>query len=430
MEYLTIIAFSLVLLVTMLCDAHLLYALSAGYALFFSYGLMKGYTARQLFKHSWDGAKNVGSLLFLFALIGLLTGTWRASGTIAYLVVQSASMLMPSLFILSSFVLCAAISMLTGTAFGTSATMGVICMTVGNVLGLDPAYLGGAILSGSYFGDRMSPMSSSAHLTAKITGTDIFMNIKNMFRSALFPLLLTCLFYLFLGSEHSGDAIPEHTFQLLQHSFVLSWPAVIPALLMIVLACAKVHAKYSMLVGIVSASMLCVFVQDMSLQALFTLYWYGFSSANAQLTVILGGGGLSSMLTVACIVAISSAYVGIFTLTEFFQGMHRYIARLAQSISPFGSTILVAFCTCMMTCNQTLSIFLTKSLCEKQYTHKEHVALAIENSAVLMAGLIPWNIACSVVLANVHAPMSSIFFAFFLYLTPLCSVFFFSKLRT
>ncbi len=427
MEYMVMGAFSLVLLLTIVWGVHLLYALAAGYILFFLYGLYKGCSVKELALHSLDGTRKLGNLLLLFCLIGILTGTWRASGTIAYLVVHSAMFLVPSLFICSTFLLCAFISMLTGTSFGTSATMGVICMTMGNILGLEPAYLGGAILSGSYFGDRMSPMSSSAHLVAKITQTDIFLNIKRMFRSCIGPCILTGAVYLFLGSRGTQASMPLQALELFEKSFTLSWHTVLPAALMIVLTCCRVHAKISMLVSIVSASALCVFLQGMPAEQVLRLYWFGFTSQDASLNAILGGGGLQSMITVTCIVFISSAYVGLFQLSRMFENLQARMALWARRITPFGTSLVVALFACMMTCNQTLSIFLTKILGEQQYESKEDLAHAIEDSAVVMAGLVPWNIACSVVLANVGAPLHSIFYACFLYFLPMGSFFLFKK---
>ncbi len=427
MEYFVIIFFSLILLISVFFNIHLLYALLLGYILFFVYGLHKGCRAKELFLHSWNTAKNIGSMLFLFCLIGILTATWRASGTIVFLVVSCAPLLIPSFFIFSSFILCMLISMFTGTAFGTSATMGVICMTMGNVLGIDPAFLGGAILSGSYFGDRMSPMSSSAHLVAKITRTDIYRNIMNMFITCLIPLLLTSLFYMYLGFESAQKNIPLETLTLFKESFVLTWPAAIPAVLVLGLVIFKINIKNIMGLSIVSASILCVFLQDMTVMQLLTLYWAGFTSPNPMMQSILGGGGLVSMITVVFVVGLSSSYIGLFQITRLLDNIKEHIVHLAERVSPFGSTLVVALFTCMLTCNQTLSIFLTKSLCEPQYTKAEDLALSLENTVVLMAGLVPWNIACSVVLANVDAPVASIFYAAFLYLTPMVSFFIFCK---
>ncbi len=427
MEYLVIALFSVALLVSMLWGFHLLYALVFGYVVFFTYGLYTGCTVRKLLQESWEHSKNIGSLLLIFCLIGILTGTWRASGTIAFLVVESSLILIPSLFLVSTFLLCALVSLLTGTAFGTSATMGVICMTMGNVLGVDSAYLGGAILSGSYFGDRMSPMSSSAHLVAKITQTNIFLNIKSMFYSCLLPTSLTCVLYVFLGRQNLGSTVPTDTLVLFQENFALSWLVATPALFMIILAFCKIHVRIIMLAGILSASVLCLYVQNMTFVELLQVYWGGFQSSNMILNSILGGGGLVSMLTVACIVAISSSYVGLFQASNLLGNIKEHIAHLAHKVSPYGSTMIIALFTCMMTCNQTLSIFLTKYLCDKQYYATEDLAHAIENTTVVMAGLVPWNIACSVVLANIHAPIMSIFYAFFLYLLPLLSIWTFSR---
>ncbi len=425
MEYLVIAAFSL--FTTVFMGIHVLYALGIGYALFFLYGLYKKKKPLALLLASWGSTKNIGSLLFFLALISLLTASWRASGTIAFLVVNSTYIIEPSLFVLSAFILCGIVSMLTGTSFGTSATMGVICMTLGNVFNIDPAHLGGAILSGSYLGDRMSPMSSSAHLIAKVTQTDIFVNIKNMLRTCILPFIATCIVYVLIGYRDVPYEIPQSVFAVFEENFNLHFFAVIPALLIVVLTFCKVHARTTVLLSTASASLLCITLQGMAFSDLLSLYWFGFQSSDTLLNAILGGGGLASMVKVLSVVAISTSYVGLFQETEIFENMKEQIARLSARLSPFGATCCVAIVTCMMTCNQTLAILLTNSLCEKEYASREELAHAIENSAVLFAGLVPWNVACSVILSNVGAPMSSILYASLLYLIPLASLYFFRK---
>lgn len=422
MEYFVIVLFALILLISMVLEISLLYALLLGYVVFFAYGIYKGCSAKSLFLDSWDKTKSIGNMLFLFCLIGVLTATWRASGTIAFIVVLSESLLIPQIFIFVSFFLCLIISMLTGTSFGSSATMGVICMIVGNVFGMDPALLGGAILSGCYFGDRLSPMSTCAMLIAKITYTDIYTNLKNMSITAIIPLILTSFFYLFLGFDASHKSCTLDTFQVFRTHFNLSWLTVFPIVVLIVSTFCKMPIRNTMLLGTLSAILLCFFVQNQSLTEILELCIKGFESENSDLNRMLGGGGLLSMLTVSCIVGISSSYMGLFYTSGLLENLKGHIEKLSEKISVFSTTVLVATMTSMITCNQTLTILMTKMLCETQYTSKEELALALEDSAVLIPGIIPWSIACSVILVNINAPMESILYGFFLYLLPLVEI--------
>lgn len=142
---------------------------------------------------------SVRTIFIVFMLIGMLTGVWRASGTIAYIITLASDFIEPSIFILIAFLLNCAVSFLLGTSFGTSATMGVITMSIGMTIGMPPAMVGGAILAGVYFGDRMSPVSTSALLVSVLTEVDLYTNIRNMAKSAVLPFLISCVIYFALG---------------------------------------------------------------------------------------------------------------------------------------------------------------------------------------------------------------------------------------
>ena len=118
-------------------------------------------------------------------LIGALTASWRASGTIAYLVSYASEIISPSWSLLGTFILNAALSSLIGTSFGTAATMGVVTMSLCVGMGVSPFWAGGAALAGAYVGDRCSPVSTSAQLVCAVTGTELYKNIKNMLRTGL-----------------------------------------------------------------------------------------------------------------------------------------------------------------------------------------------------------------------------------------------------
>ena len=134
----------------------------------------------------------------------------------------------------------------------------------------------------------------------------------------------------------------------------------------------------------------------------------------------MDGGGISSMVKVAAIVCISSSYAGIFQSTGLLDGLKAGLLKLGKRITPFGAILLASICTSMIACNQTLSIMLTDQLSSELEPDAHRMALDLENSAVLVAPMIPWSIAGAVPLATVGAPITSIFASFFLYLVPVC----------
>lgn len=213
----------------------ILYALLFGLLCFSIYCLAKGYSARETGSMLWEGISQVRNILIIFVFIGGLTAVWRISGTIPYILYYAVGFIHPRYFVLCTFLLCSSMSFLTGTSFGTASTMGVICMLISNAAGLSPFLTGGAILSGSFFGDRCSPMSSSAQLICSLTRTDIYQNIKLMCRSSAVPLAVTCILYVVLASGSSAPADRE-LLDLFRTNFSLHWAAMLPAVLILVLS--------------------------------------------------------------------------------------------------------------------------------------------------------------------------------------------------
>ncbi|MBQ3548455.1 MAG: sodium:proton antiporter [Oscillospiraceae bacterium] len=419
MEFAVLLVFALSLLLCLVLDISLLAALVFGFFLFCGYGLYRGHTLAAVGRMALSGIKTVKNILFLFVLIGMITAFWRASGTIAYIVYHATAVFSPATMLLSTFLLCSVLSVLTGTAFGTAATMGVICATIARSMGLDPILIGGAVLSGSYFGDRLSPMSTSALLVSTITGTDIYDNIRKMIPVSIVPALLSCVVYFFLGrSAHSAGSAAEIC-TLFEESFTLTPWLLLPALVIVVLSLCKVSVKITMSVSILLAAVLSAAVQGLSLTEILRMALLGYAPAEAALIPIMSGGGLLSMVNVFCIVCLSSTYAGIFKGTGLLNSIKHRLTALAETVTPYGSMLLTAIITVMISCNQTLAIMLTCELCDEMVADKTTRAAYLENTAVVIAPLVPWSIACAVPLHTVNAPALSIAAACYLYLLPI-----------
>ena len=419
MEFAVLLVFALSLLLCLVLDISLLAARVFGFFLFCGYGLYRGHTLAAVGRMALSGIKTVKNILFLFVLIGMITAFWRASGTIAYIVYHATAVFSPATMLLSTFLLCSVLSVLTGTAFGTAATMGVICATIARSMGLDPILIGGAVLSGSYFGDRLSPMSTSALLVSTITGTDIYDNIRKMIPVSIVPALLSCVVYFFLGrSAHSAGSAAEIC-TLFEESFTLTPWLLLPALVIVVLSLCKVSVKITMSVSILLAAVLSAAVQGLSLTEILRMALLGYAPAEAALIPIMSGGGLLSMVNVFCIVCLSSTYAGIFKGTGLLNSIKHHLTALAETVTPYGSMLLTAIITVMISCNQTLAIMLTCELCDEMVADKTTRAAYLENTAVVIAPLVPWSIACAVPLHTVNAPALSIAAACYLYLLPI-----------
>ena len=415
-------AFCTSLLVCLALGGNILYALSAGLVIFVFYGKKQGYSWRALGKMIGAGVKTSGSVLLVFQLIGVLTAFWRACGALPLIICCAVDLIQPKILLLMTFLLNCGVSVLTGTAFGTAATMGTICVSVGVSMGMDPLLLGGAMLSGVYFGDRCSPVSTSALLVSELTGTDIYDNIRCMVKTGLVPFLLSCAVYLALGLSRGDGGAKADLWPLYGREMTLLPIMCLPAVLILVLAAFRVKVKRAMAASILSALLLCVFLRHMDALTLLKTAIFGYTAADAAVGAMLNGGGILSMLRVSIIVMISSAYSGIFRETGLLDRLCERITAMSERTSPYTSMLLTALLAGLVACNQTLTIILTHQLCAPSQKGGEEFAINLENSAVLVAPLIPWSIAGATPLSTGGAPTASIALACYLYLLPLCEL--------
>ena len=417
-----ILLFSLSLIFCLLLKYSVIYALIVGYIIFVTYGLIKGHDLKVLIKKSFEGVLTVKNILLVFILIGMITALWRASGTIAFIVYMGSKLISPSILILLTFLLCSILSFLIGTSLGTAATMGVISVSIGKAMGINPYYLGGAVLSGIYFGDRCSPMSTSALLITELTKTNLYTNIKLMLKTSIIPFVTTCLFYLFLGLKSSTSPVGIDATNIFKENYNLNIVVIVPAILIIILSLFKVNVKKTMLVSIVISFIIAMFFQKESVTSLINYCVYGFHHSNEKLNLMMKGGGILSMLNVGLIVAISSSYSGIFKETKMLVLMKKYLKEFSKKTSNYFVIFLSSIISGAIACNQSLGIILTYELCE-ELEDKQNMAIILENTIVLLAGLIPWNIAMAVPLKTVDIGLMSGLFAFYLYFLPLWNLF-------
>ena len=417
-----ILLFSVSLIFCLLLNFSVVYALIVGYIIFITYGLIKGYDLKVLVKKSFEGVLTVKNILLVFVLIGMITALWRASGTIAFIVYMGSKLILPSILILLTFLLCSILSFLIGTSLGTAATMGVISVSIGKAMGINPYYLEGAVLSGIYFGDRCSPMSTSALLITELTKTNLYTNIKLMLKTSIIPFIATCLFYLFLGLKSSTSPVSIDATNIFKENYNLNIVVIVPAILIIILSLFKVNVKKTMLLSIFISFIIAMFFQKESVTSLINYCVYGFHHSNEKLNSMMKGGGILSMLNVGLIVAISSSYSGIFKETKMLVLMKKYLKEFSEKTSNYFVIFLSSIISGAIACNQSLGIILTYELCE-ELEDKQNMAIILENTIVLLAGLIPWNIAMAVPLKTVDIGLMSGLFAFYLYFLPLWNLF-------
>lgn len=418
-EIIALLLFCAALVTCIACGASIIPALLAGVVIFLVHGRLTGHAFKPMIAKGLATMRAASIVVVTFVLIGILTTLWRAAGTVPFIVANATGLVRPHGVILLTFLLNCLMSLLTGSSFASAATMGVITMTLGTSMNIPPMLLGGAILSGIYFGDRCSPVSTSAQLVKTLTHTNIFDNIRLMLRTAAVPFALTCAIYAAMALCTHPSAKSVNIATLFSKAFDLHWVTVIPAAVLVVLAIARVDVRITMGASALSALPICLFVQHLGWSEIGRALLFGFHCADAQVAPLVDGGGIFSMVKVMLIVCISSSYSGIFQETGLLHGAHRLVSSMASRISVFGATLAASAVTGAIACNQTLSIMLTDQLCDHLESDEQRKAINLEDTAVVVAPLVPWSIASGVPLASVGAPTSSILMAVFLYLLPL-----------
>ncbi|MBQ3725905.1 MAG: hypothetical protein II902_02415 [Selenomonadaceae bacterium] len=415
--------FSAALMICIFSDVSILFALTFGLMIFSFYAAELGHSPRKIFAMWRAGIRLVKTVLITLLLIGIVTAYWRAAGVIPAIIFYTADFFSPAIILLMTFWLCGLISTLIGTAFGTAATMGVICAAIAESLGVPVWLTGGAILSGAYLGDRCSPMSTSALLVATLTRTDIFKNLVGMIKTSIVPLILASAFYFAAGNFFAGGgAATVDAKEIFARTFTITPSVLIPAVLIVVLSLLRLRVQLMMLASILACMVVAILIQGAEIFELLKVAVFGYYPSDAQLAKILSGGGIISMASVSAIVGLSSCYAGIFQATGFLNRLQSLLIELGKKFSPFASVLTAAVVTNMAACNQTLAIMLTHQLCRKVEPRPEIFALHLENSAVVVAPLIPWAIANVVPLTLINAPPSSLFAAWYLWLISICQL--------
>ena len=417
------IIFILAMIVCILTGHTMVIALFIGLICFASVGSRKGFTLNEMTKMGKDALKDAIVVIEVMFIIGFITAIWRASGTIAFFVYYGIRIITPNLFILITFGLCCLLSYALGTSFGVAGTVGVIFMTLARSGDVSEIVTAAAIMSGIYFGDRGSPVASSAILVANVTKTDLMDNVKLMMKTAMVPLAICTVLYGGLSFANPINHVDQSFLHTLSQEFNISWWCVIPAIFMLVLPLVKVKVVDAMLISIGSAFLISLFVQKMELVPLLKALIFGYTS-DGSLGPIINGGGLLSMIEVVFIVAISSTYSGIFAGTDMLAGLQSQLKPLIHRIGKFGAMVVVSFARLAIFCNQTIASMMCADILKKPYedlgASKRELAIDMENSVILLSAVVPWALACAVPLSFLQVGYEAIPLSFYLYLVPIC----------
>lgn len=419
--------FIISMLIAIVTGHSMVIALFIGLVCFLVVGKRQGFSLKSMVRMSIDANKSSLVVIKVMLIIGVLTAVWRVSGTITVFVYYGMKIISPPIFLMVTFLLCCLLSYAIGTSFGVAGTVGVIFMALARSGGVDPLITAGVVMSGVYFGDRCSPVSSSANMVAGVTNTEIYDNVKIMIKTGALPFAISLGIYVVLSLTNPITSVDQIMVETFENSFNISIWSFLPAVIVIGLPLAKIGVVKAMTASIVSAIIIAWLVQGVDLVSIFEICIFGYESASEGLGAILNGGGLVSMLEIVVILIISSSYSGIFSGTKMLDSLQEKLGSACNKLGRFAIMIFMSIAMACIFCNQTIGTLMCADLMRKPYMDgggsNTELAIDLENSVILIACFIPWSIGCSVPLLMLGVDFRALPFAVFMYLVPLCYLF-------
>ena len=377
-----------------------------------------------------DNVRSVGSAIIILLLIGAVAGSWMVSGVVPTMIYYGMKVIFPSIFLFATCLICALISIMTGSSWTTIATVGVALVGIGTAQGYDPGWIAGAIISGAYFGDKVSPLSDTTVLASSSAGTPLFTHIKFMMITTVPSFLIAMVVFLVVSLCHempSTVMTADFTADLTSTYNISPWLMLVPVLTGVLIA-RKVPAIVTLFVASLLAGVAAFFFQPHILGAVASgsvpdatqslsffdgfkgvfISYYGstaIDTGNAVLNDLVSTRGMTGMLNtiflIISAVTFGGALVGSGMLQSLTELLTRYIKRRVTMVS---ATVGTGVFSNMITGDQYLSIILTSSLYKKLYEERGYesklLSRSVEDSATVVSVLIPWN-SCGMTQATV-----------------------------
>jgi len=397
-------------------------------------GMRAGFSYKEIETGMLGGITNSLQAIVILAIIGILIGVWILSGVVPTLLFYGLKILHPSIFLPATLIICSITSLATGSSWGTSGTIGIALIGIGQGLGFPLPVVAGAVLSGAYFGDKMSPLSDTTNMAPAMVGTDLYTHIKHMFYTTGVSYAITLIIEIALGFFYGGgQADLENVNQILagiQSQFSVNPLLLIPPVIIIVLAFKKIPAVPGIVIGILTAGILGIIFQKNTFGSLLSAAYGGYISNSGVEAVdnLLTKGGFSSMMYTISLVICAMMYGGIMEKTNQLRAVVNVILKKAETTgSLITATILTAIGSNLILCDQYMSIVMTGKMYAQSYKdkglHPKNLSRAVEDSATVTANLVPWNSGGAYQAATLGVPtIAYLPFNFFCWITPIVSM--------
>lgn len=393
-----------------------------------------GYTWKFIENSMIKGISQAMQSIIILAIIGVLIGIWILAGVVPTMIYYGLMILKPSIFLVATVLITSITSLATGTSWGTAGTMGIALMGIASGLGIPAPVTAGAVLSGAYFGDKMSPLSDTTNLAPAMAGTDVFTHIKSMAKPTLIAYALTLLIFGFLSAKYRGASADLSNVNIiangLKETFTISPVLLLAPLVVIISIAKKLPAVPGIALGIIIAAILGPIYQGINFGDILSAGLNGYVSNTGLEAVdqLLTTGGLNNMMSSISLTIIAMMFGGIAEETGILEAIvKKFLHRVQSVVGLVVSTILTCIFTNASMPEQYISIVVPGRMFKNEYKERNldptFLSSTLESGGTVTSAMIPWN-TCGTYMSTVLGVSTVHYlpFLFFNLLMPLVQV--------
>lgn len=390
----------------------------------------------------------VSTALIILLIIGALSGAWMVSGVVPTLIYYGVQVIHPSYFLASTCIICALVAVMTGSSWTTIATIGIALMGIGKAQGFTDGWIAGAIISGAYFGDKISPLSDTTVLAASVTDTPLFKHIRYMLITTVPSLIITLIIFTVAGFSHdagSTEHIAEFATSLAAKFNITPWLLVVPVVTGLLIA-KRIPSIITLFISTGLAGICAILFQPNLLQEIsgmqgsesiasvykgLTMTLYGGTSlrtGNEALTNLIATRGMAGMMNTVWLIICAMCFGGAMTASGMLGSITSVFVRfMKKTVSVVASTVCSGIFLNLATADQYISIILTGNMFRNIYEKKGYesrlLSRTIEDSVTVTSVLVPWN-TCGMTQATILSVPTLVYlpYCFFNIISPLMSI--------
>lgn len=385
----------------------------------------------------------IGTAIIILLIIGALSAAWMISGIVPTLIYYGMQIIHPDFFLTSTCIICALVSVMTGSSWTTIATIGIALLGIGKAQGFEEGWIAGAIISGAYFGDKVSPLSDTTVLAASVTDTPLFRHIRYMMITTVPSLILTLIIFTVMGLTHETNGtqqIAEFAASLDTKFHITPWLLIVPVVTGILIA-RKVPSIITLFLSTTLAGICALIFQpgllheiagsdDMFKGIMMSLYGStGLQTDSAMLTELIATRGMAGMMNTVWLILCAMCFGGAMTASGMLGSITSVFVRfMKNTISMVTSTVCSGLFLNLATADQYISIILTGNMFSNVYEKKGYesrlLSRTTEDSVTVTSVLIPWN-TCGMTQATILnvSTLTYLPYCFFNLISPLMSIF-------